>query len=119
ERDRGVLTALIRVVDDGRGPAARVRHVEHVEHELGAQMGRHGPPNDPPAPRVEHDGQVEKTGPRWDVRDVGHPELIRTGDGEVTIDKIGCGPRISIAARGERTPAAAHPPLSPWHASAE
>ena len=35
--DRGVLRALVGVVDDGPGTALIQRHVERVEHQLGPQ----------------------------------------------------------------------------------
>ena len=78
-------------------PALRERHVERVEDELGAQMRRHRPADDAPAPRVEHDGEVEEAGPRRDVGDVGDPELVGPGRREVAVDEIGRGPRVAIA----------------------
>ena len=47
ELDRGVLGALIGVMDDlGRAPLPQ-REVECLEHQLGAQMGFHRPAHDP------------------------------------------------------------------------
>ena len=78
-------------------PALRERHVERVEHELGAQMRRHRPADDAPAPRIEHDGEIEKAGPGRDVGDVGDPELVGAGRGEVALDEIGRRARVAIA----------------------
>src|SRR5579862_2075387 len=60
ERDRRVLAALIGMVNHIDRSALRERHVERLEHELGPQVRRHRPTDDPAAPRIEDDGEVEK-----------------------------------------------------------
>jgi hypothetical protein len=43
-------------------------HVQRLEDEVGAQVARHGPADDPAAEGVEHHGQVRRTL-------LGHPDL--------------------------------------------
>ena len=43
EGDGRVLRALVGMMDHIPRPALADRHVERIEDELGAQMGRHGP----------------------------------------------------------------------------
>ena len=89
EGDRGVLTAAIGVMDESSERLALVdRHLERGEHELGAQVRRHRPAHDLAAEDVEHDRQVEEARAGRDVRDVGDPELVGLGGGEVTLDQV-------------------------------
>ena len=63
ERDRRVLCALIRMMDDiGRLPLVQC-HVQCVEHELGAQMSGRRPADDPPSAHVENDREEQKACP--------------------------------------------------------
>jgi hypothetical protein len=48
------------MVDDIGRPALREGHVEGLEHQLGAEMRRHRPADDPPTPRIEDHGEVEE-----------------------------------------------------------
>src|SRR3954462_12234517 len=48
------------MVDHVARPPLADRHLERVEHQLGAQVVRHGPPHDTTAPGVEHDREIEK-----------------------------------------------------------
>ena len=47
---------------------------------------------------VEHERDVNPSGPRPDIREVGHPELIRAEPREVSVDEVGRSglPRIRI-----------------------
>ncbi len=67
EGDRGVLRALIGVMDEVFRPALLVRHLEGAEHEAGARVGGHGPADDTAAEGIQDDGQVEEAGPGWMV----------------------------------------------------
>jgi hypothetical protein len=82
-----------------RRSALRHGHVQRGENELSAEMRFHCPTNHAPAPRIDDDGQIQKTGPRRHVRDVGHPQLVRAGDREVTLDEIRRRPGRLIADR--------------------
>src|SRR5512143_1599294 len=68
-----VLCALIGVMDHVRGPALTEGHLQSLEHERRAEMGGHRPAHDAPAEDVNHDRQVQKSGPGWNVSDIGHP----------------------------------------------
>ncbi len=109
EGDRGVLTALIGVMDHLARPPLEQRHVEGLEDELGPQMGLHRPADDSAAPRVQHDREIEEARPRRDVGDVSDPETIRSRDDEVAGNQVRRGSRVTIAHCRER-------PLSPRHA---
>ena len=89
ERDRGILRALIRMVDHAARPPLPERHVESVEYHLRMQGRRHRPADNPSAERVEHDGQIEEAGPRRNIRDVSHPQHVRALSREVAVDEIG------------------------------
>ena len=84
----------------GRAPLPE-RHVESVEHQLGAQMSLHRPADDPAAEGVEDHGQIEKAGPGRDVGYIGHPQAIGRGGGEVALDQIRRGPRLGITLGGD------------------
>ena len=77
ERDRGILRALVGVVDHVPRPPRHQRHVQRIEHELRGECGGHRPADDPPAEGIEHDGEIEKARPRRNVGDVGDPQPIR------------------------------------------
>jgi len=98
------------VVDDLLRPALGDRHLEGRQDELGAQVGRHRPADDPTAPGVEHHGEVQETAPRRDVGDVGHPELIRAVGPEVPIDEVRRRQLAVAAGRGAHVGAAADAP---------
>lgn len=70
--DRGVLRPLIAVMDDRVRAALPEGHVQRVEHELGAQVGGHGPADHTPTAGIEHDRQVQEARPSRDVGDVRH-----------------------------------------------
>ena len=99
EGDRRVLAALVGVMDDARaGRRCASAMSSACEDELGAQVRRHRPADDAPAPHIEHDRQVEEARPGRDVGDVGDPEPIRAGGREVPLHQIGRRPRVAVAA---------------------
>ncbi len=54
---RGVLAALVRVVDDASSrPALFDGHGQRLENELRGHARAHGPADNLPAPDIEHDG---------------------------------------------------------------
>lgn len=63
-------------------------HVERVEHELGPEVCRHGPADDPTTERIEHCREIQKACPRRHVHDVGDPELVRCARGEFALYEI-------------------------------
>ena len=60
ECDRGVLGALIGVVDDADRVALMNGHVEGIKHELRLKMRFHRPTNNPTAEDVEHDSDEQE-----------------------------------------------------------
>ena len=91
-------------------PSTEDRHVQRVQHELCAHVVGHRPTDDAPAEDVEHDGEVQKAGPRWYVGDVGNPKLVRGVGNEPALDQIGRRSCVAIAARRDN----ALSPRSPW-----
>jgi len=75
-------------MNDVGGPALLDGHVQGRQDELGPEMGFHRPTDHAPAPGVEDDGEIQKPGPRRNVGDVGHPQLIGAGRCEVAGDEI-------------------------------
>jgi hypothetical protein len=71
ELNQGVLRALVGVVDYALRWPHRERHVQGVEHQPGGEGRGHRPADDPAAARIEHDCQVEKAGPSWNVGVIG------------------------------------------------
>ena len=73
ERQRGILAALVAVMDHlARGPALSDRRLQGVEHESSPQMIGHRPADDAPAPGVQHHRQIQEPGGRRHEGDVGH-----------------------------------------------
>jgi len=89
EADRGILAALVGVMDHRGRPALPNGHVERVEHELGLQMGGHRPAHDPAAADIEDDREIEESGPGGDVGDIRDPELVGALGPEGPLDQIG------------------------------
>src|ERR1700722_7676647 len=110
EGDRGVLRSLVRVVNDANRVAPIDRHVQRAEHEFGAQVIRHSPADDAPAEGVEDDGDIEKSDPSRNVRDIGDPKLIRAIGNELAVDEIRSRSSVWIANRC-RGPFAARSPV--------
>ena len=86
--NRGVLGSLIRMMDDLLGASLPHGHIKSVEHQLRAQMRRHGPADNTATPYIEDDGQIQKAGPRWDVGNIRDPELIRAGGCKIPLDQV-------------------------------
>ena len=76
------------MVNDIGGPPLLKGHVESIQHELGHQVGGHGPSHDSATPRIEHDCQIQEAGPGGDVGDVCHPESVRSRSREITVHEI-------------------------------
>jgi hypothetical protein len=109
EGDRGVLAALIGVVNDVRGPTPIDRHIESVQDEFGAQVAGHCPADDAAAEDIEYDGQEQKARPSGNVRDVGNPQLVRHCRHEVALNEIWRRLSITVSDRRAEAFAAAGP----------
>src|SRR5215216_1724296 len=79
------------MVDQSRlWPASVDRHVQRIEHELGPQVVRHRPADDPTGVGIQHEGEVEPALPCPDVGYARHPQAIRCFGSEVALHEIGC-----------------------------
>jgi hypothetical protein len=76
---------LIAVVDDAIGTALPDGHVQRIQDEARSKVVGHRPADHTATERVDDDGQEQEAGPGWDVRDVGHPELVNGRRGEVAL----------------------------------
>ena len=86
-------------------PPLADRHLERVQHELGAQMVGHRPADDPAAPGIEHDGEVEEARGGRHEGDVGDPELVRASAREVAVHQVRRRAGVLVAPRRHRATA--------------
>src|SRR6476659_1265619 len=60
ECERGILATLVGMMDHVSWPTLAEGHVEGVQNQLGSQMVRHRPADDPAAPDIHDDRQIEE-----------------------------------------------------------
>jgi hypothetical protein len=84
------LAAVIGVVDHFvSGPPVPDGHLQGIDHQLGAQMLRHGPADHTSAERIEDDREREKAlPPRRRVGDVSDPQLVRRVRSKGTLNPV-------------------------------
>lgn len=97
EGERGMLAALVRVMDDALGPTLDHRHLERVQHQVRLEVRGHGPAHDPPAVHVQDHREEQKARPGRHIGDVGHPKLV----GRVAV-KARCTRSAAGASTGPR-----------------
>ena len=107
ERKRGVLAALIGMMNNALWTALPDCHRQRIEHQLGAQVSGHGPTHHPAAPGVQDHCQIQPAGPGSDIGNVGHPEFVRAVGVEVALDQVGGGAGICLPQGGAITLASA------------
>ena len=83
-RSRVAMTPQI-IVAGAAGPAG---HLNRVEDHLGAHMRRDPPAHDHPGERVDDETHVGDTRPGGYERQIGHPEPVRSGRGELALHQI-------------------------------
>ena len=88
-------------------PTLAEGHVQGVQNQLGSQMVGHRPADDPAAPDIHDDRQIEEARRGRDVGDVGDPQLVRAGGLEVAVHQIGRGSGLFVALRRDRAAAPA------------
>ena len=92
-----------------RGLAAPVVNglLERIEDEVGRQGRRDAPADDPTGEDVDDQRDIDEATPGGDIREVRHPELIRSRRGEVPIDQIERPIRLGsgVGRRGPGAPA--------------
>src|SRR5690349_18852572 len=76
EGERGILTALVGMVNDAAGSSLLQCQVECLEHQFDPQRGLHRPTHDSAAENVEPHGQIEEAGPGWNVGYICDPQAI-------------------------------------------
>src|SRR5438093_7015966 len=122
ETGLGAAVGVVDELDVGAGAAQPERHLERVEHEVGAHVRRELPADDHPTVGGDHEREVDEPLPAAQVAQVGDPELVRTRGAEVALDEVGPPQRLRIGLRGPprlatplRTddPVGAHQPLHP------
>jgi hypothetical protein len=86
--------------------------LQGLQDQLSAQVGSHRPANNPAAPGVNHDGQVQEPSPRSDESDIRYPEFIRVAGSEVTLNQVGGRMCIRLSLGSPRRFAAADTPAS-------
>jgi len=64
------------------------RHLRGVEDQIGGHCGGCPPADDAAGEDVEDEGHVDDTSEGGHVGEVGHPQLIRSGRGEIPVDQI-------------------------------
>ena len=81
------------------------RLLQRVEHEVRAHGGRHPPAHNASCKHVDDERDVDEAAPGRDIREVGDPELIRTGGHELAVDEVhGAAARTGVG-RGDPGPA--------------
>ena len=85
---RGVLRALVRVMNHPMRATLAARHMKGVEHELDTHVIRHRPAHHAAAKHIEHHRHIEKPGERGDIRNVCNPRPIGRHGREVSIDQV-------------------------------
>jgi len=94
-------------MDHVRRPTLAEGHVEGVQNQLGSQVVGHRPADDPAAPDIHDDREIEKARRGWDVGDIGDPQLVRASCLEVAVHQIGCGSCLFVAPCRDRAAAPA------------
>ena len=88
EDERGVLGAVVRVMDHVVRPTQLHRHLKSIQHDLHMHACGHRVADNAATEDVYDDCEVQEPGPSGDMGDISHPESIRSLGGEVAADKI-------------------------------
>jgi len=70
---------------------------ERVDNKLSPQVIGHRPADDLAAPGIKNDGEIEEPARRRHEGDVGNPQLVGPGRGEVPVHQVRCRSRIPVA----------------------
>lgn len=81
------------------GPTLCDGHLQGVQDQFRTQVVGHRPSDNPAAEGVEHDGEIEETGSRGNVGNIGHPEPVRGFGHEVAVDEVGSWAHLLISPR--------------------
>ena len=90
---------------EGVVPASVDRLLQRIQHEVRAHGGRHPPAHNASRKHVDDERDVDEAAPGRDVREVGDPELIRTGGHELAVDEVHRATALTGVGRGDPGPA--------------
>ena len=62
---------------------------ERIERQVASKRARHAPADDGTREYIDDEGDVGKADPRRHVRDVRHPQLVRSTRHERTLHEVG------------------------------
>ena len=71
---------------EGVAPAGVDRLLQRIQHKVRAHGGRHPPAHHASRKHVDDERDVDTAAPGCDVREIGDPELIRTGGHESAVN---------------------------------
>ena len=100
--NRDVLAAAVAVVDQSAAmdwPPIVDRLLEGVEHKAGMCRPAHPPAHDIAGVDVDHEGHLDKPGPRRDVGEVRNPQHVRRRCMELAVDLVERARRGLVAYR--------------------
>ena len=104
-----ILAATVRVMNDRLWTTLHEGHLQSRENQLGPQVCLHCPPHDPSGIHVHHHCQVQESRPGRNVRDIRHPEPIRTLGVEAPLDQIDGSGSLWIRRGGDHEATQRHP----------
>jgi hypothetical protein len=109
EGDRGVLAAVIGVMDHLVRTALGESAFDRAQHQLRSQVILHRPADNAPAEHIQHDRQVHESRPSGNVGDIRYPQSIRCCRLKVPLHQIFGRLRVRIAPRSRDESAPTHP----------
>ena len=90
---------------EGVAPAGVDRLLQRIQHTVRAHGGRHPPAHTASRTHVDNERDVDKAAPGCDVREIGDPELIRTGGHESAVNEVHRATALTGVGRGDPGPA--------------
>ena len=90
---------------EGVAPAGVDRLLQRIQHAVRAHGGRHPPAHHASRKHVDDERDVNKAAPGCDVREIGDPELIRTGGHELAVNEVHRATALTCVGRGDPGPA--------------
>ncbi len=99
-----VLGSCIRVARElleGEVPSRPGGHVERIDDELLGHGPRRLPSDDASREDVGDEGDVDDSGPRGTVSEIGDPELVGPAGRELSLEQVRCAGRARVRVSGE------------------
>ena len=98
-RDLGIIAVMDQLAGDDPvavSVAVPQRYPQRDQHQVGDLAGGRVPGHDPLGEHVEDERDVHQAGPGPHDGEVGHPDPVGRGRGEVTLQQV-AGPRVSLS----------------------